>query len=71
MTPDQTVNIFSFITDISIVNNDPHGKKQSANFTVIFKSGVGIQVGWNGGLMNVIAAVPPDFKVKYRFFKYG
>jgi hypothetical protein len=46
--------------DFIVVNNDLTGAY--SNFTVIFRIGIGINIAWKTGVMEMFATIPPEFE---------
>jgi len=55
--------IYIIVAGIMIINNDPPALKVYSNFTVILPLGIGINVAWMNGIMSLVLALPPTFKV--------
>jgi hypothetical protein len=54
-------NYYQQFPEFIIINNDPPTSKAYSNFTISFKIGIGINVAWANGVMQLFATIPPAF----------
>jgi hypothetical protein len=51
------------LSEFVIINNDPATSKSYSNFTIAFRIGIGVNIAWANGVMEMLATITPAFMV--------